>query len=323
MGKILITGASGFIGKNLISYLNSKNHKLKILYRNEKNLNYLKNYGEVFKVDLNSFSSSNDFLNDIDTIIHCAGSVRGNSYRDFYEGNVKTTENLIKLIKKERKPIKKFIFLSSLSASGPSKTNDLPSEDDEPHPVSDYGRSKLEAENLIRNELEMPFLILRLTGVYGPEDREIFKFFKYAHKGTLFLPFKKNQKIQLIYIKDVLRAIEKGILSDSTGVFFIANPEILNTIEISFFLKEIVGKSIKVITFPETLVKLFSYINLYAGKILNKKTMFNPQKVKEILSERWICSTQKANNMLKFNAEYSFASGARETYKWYLDQNWI
>jgi len=164
---------------------------------------------------------------------------------------------------------------------------------------------------------------LRLTGVYGPEDKETFLFFKYAHKGTLILPFKKNQKIQLIYVKDVVSAIEKSILSNVEGTFFIAHPEILNTFEISFFLKEITGKQIRILTLPEAVVKFLASLNLFFGIISGKKTMFNPQKVKELLAERWICSTEKAKEILKFEATYSFAQGAKETYNWYKNNKWL
>lgn len=323
MTKILITGASGFIGKNLISYLNQKNYKLKILYRNNNYANYLKKFGEIYFCDLKNLNSLNGFLKDVEVIIHSAGSVRGNSYKDFYEGNVSTTENLIKLIKKEAPNLKKFIYLSSLSASGPSNGENPPTEEEIPTPVSYYGISKLQAEELIKSNLNIPFFILRLTGVYGPEDKEIFKFFKYANKGTLFLPFKKNQKIQLIYVKDVCLAIEKAIENENCGTFFIAHSEILQILEIFFFLKEIIGRSIKIITLPDTIVKLFSYLNWFFGFISGRKTMFNPQKVKELLSEKWICSTEKAEKILKFKAEYSFNRGAKETYKWYIDNKWL
>ncbi len=322
MEKILITGASGFIGKNLISYLKEKGHQLKILLRKERDLNYFKNFGKVFLGDLSLPKSLKGILKDVKSVIHCAGAVRGNSYEDFYFGNVKTTENLIKEIKEEGN-IKKFIFLSSLSAFGPSNQGEIPKEEDPAKPISFYGKSKLEAEELLKEKLGYPLIILRLPAVYGPYDKEIHRFFKDAHRGTLIIPFKKNQKIQLIYVKDVNIAIELSLLKDVEGTFFIAHPEILNIMEISFFLKEIIGKPVSIYNIPESLVKFFSYINLYFCNFFGKKTMYNPQKTKEILASNWVCSTEKAKKILNFDAKYNFLEGAKETYKWYKENNWI
>lgn len=323
MKKILVTGASGFIGKNLIKYLHQKNYPLKILYRKEEYKKKIESFGELLKGDLKEFDSLKGLLEDVEIIIHGAGAVKGNTYRDFYEGNVKTTENLINLIKDEGRDVKKFIYLSSLSAFGPANSNEIPTEKDEPHPVSHYGKSKLEAENLIKENLKIPKIILRLSGVYGPEDTEIFPFFKYAQKGTIYFPLKKNQKIQLIYIKDVCVAIENAIKKDIEGIFFIAHPEILKSMEICYFFKEITGKPVHILSIPETVVKFFSYLNLILGIASGKKTMFNPQKVRELLQEKWICSTEKSKNELDFEAKYSFALGARETYNWYKENNWL
>lgn len=323
MKKILVTGASGFIGKNLIQFLHNNNYYLKILYRNENFKKKIEPYGETFKGDLEDFNSLKGLLKDVEVIIHGAGSIKGNNYNDFYKGNVKTTENLINLIKEEGENLKKFIYLSSLSAFGPANSEKLPTEEDKPCPVSHYGKSKLEAEKIISEKLDIPFIILRLSGVYGPEDKEIFTFFKYAQKGTLYFPLKKNQKIQLIYIKDVCKAVEKVLKREAEGIFFIAHPEILNTLEICFFFKEIIGKPVNILTIPEPVVKFFSYLNLGLGIISGKKTMFNPQKVKELLQEKWLCSTEKAKNQLEFEAQIPFSQGARETYKWYKENNWL
>lgn len=323
MTNILITGASGFIGKNLISNFNKKNLNLKILYRNKKHKDYLKKFGNTYFGDLKNISTLNELLVDVEIIIHLAGNIRGNSYKDFYEGNVKTTENLINLIKNSKNKVKKFIYISSYSAMGPNKSERLLTEEDEPFPISDYGKSKLEAEKLIKSESPVPYTILRLPGVYGPEDKETFLFFKYANKGTVFLPFRKNQKIQLIYVKDVLKAIEKSIENEKEAIFFISHPEILNTFEIMFFLKEIIGKPIRILTLPETVTKTLAYINLILGLVFRKKTIFNPQKVKEFLAEKWAYSTEKAKEILKFEAEYTFAQGAKETYIWYKNKKWL
>ncbi len=323
MTNILITGASGFIGKNLISNFHKNNSNLKILYRNKIHKDFLEKFGNTYFGDLKDISTLNGLLEDVEIIIHLAGSIRGNSFKDFYEGNVKTTENLINLIKSSKNKVKKFVYISSYSAMGPNKSEELLTEEDEPFPISDYGKSKLEAENLVKSESPVPFTILRLPGVYGPEDKETFLFFKYANKGTVFLPFKRNQKIQLIYVKDVLRAMEKAMEDDKEGIFFISHPEILNTFEIMFFLKEIIGKPIRIMTLPETVIKILSYINLTIGLILNKKTMFNPQKVKEFFAEKWVYSTEKAKEILKFEAEYTFAQGAKETYNWYKNKKWL
>lgn len=323
MGKILITGATGFIGGNLISHLFEKNYKMKIIYRKKEKGNYLKNFGETIFFDLQKGGKFDSDLKDVESIIHCAGSVRGNVYRDFYNGNLKITENLIKLVKESGAILKNFIYISSLSAFGPYSGNGLPTEENKPNPVSYYGICKLKTEEFLKKELNFPLIILRPSAVYGPGDKELLKFFKDSKNGNLILPFKKEQKFQLIFVKDLCNAIEKALDFKCSETFFISHPEILTIKEITLTLKEILRKNIKVMTFPPALIFFLSFSNAIFGIIFGKKTMFNPQKAKELVGKNWVCSVEKAKKLLNFEPIYNFNEGAKITYDWYIKNNWI
>lgn len=213
--KILLTGATGFIGKNLVSYLNSKNISVDNINR------------DVLKNDkkLDEFVKSKRMKTkkNYDVLIHLAAEL-DNSSKKLIPVNVTLTKKLLKLCVKNR--IDRFIFASSHLVYG--KTDYLPIDEDHPtKPKTNYGKSKLAAEEICKKyskDFNLKISILRISSVYGYGQNE-----KYIIPRMLNDVCSKNiilykyangyQLMDLIHVDDVCNAILKSCKSKKTGTY--------------------------------------------------------------------------------------------------------
>ena len=322
--KILVTGGTGFIGRHLIRALAEDGHSLNILVRTAEKGAAVGPFGTPFIGHLQDSSALEKAVAGTQAVIHAAGVIRGNSAQDFDQGNAQAAENLARACLSSGAAVERIIHLSSLSGFGPASTEALPLESDEPAPVSDYGRSKLKAERTLDRLLpDVRRIHLRLTAVYGPGDRETLSFFKMGRYGTFFVPGDGRQKIQMLYVSDVVQSVRNALTADAEGPIFIAHPRVLAFSDLILAIGQAMGRRLTVIPIHGTMVKTIAWVNLRLGRLFGHPTMFNSQKAREMLSTRWICSVEKARNMLNFSCATDFPEGARESYLWYRKNNWI
>ncbi len=111
--------------------------------------------------------------------------------------------------------MKKFVLLSSLAALGPGATGQAITEQDTPHPVTLYGKSKLLGEQYALAFKDLPLIVLRPTAVYGPRDRDIFILLKTLTHGVEPYIGRQDQKLSFIYVKDLAAITVQALLSPS------------------------------------------------------------------------------------------------------------
>ncbi|MEO0225743.1 MAG: NAD-dependent epimerase/dehydratase family protein, partial [candidate division WOR-3 bacterium] len=205
--KILVTGATGFVGSHIVDELLASDlFEVHTLIRKTSSLLYLKDkpvilhYGNI--LDYNSLLSS---LAGIDIIIHSAGLIRARNFHQFYQYNTIGTENLLRAAL-ATKTAQKFIYISTQAASSPSRDGRCICEEDVAHPVSQYGRSKRLAEIVLKQYKDkISVIALRPVAVYGPRDRETLKILQLLKLGFFIRPALKKTTVCLIYVKDLAR----------------------------------------------------------------------------------------------------------------------
>jgi len=321
-----VTGASGFIGQNLVPELIKNGHKVRILVRS-KNQKILWPEVEAYYGDFSNPSSLVDFVKDLEAVVHCAGAIKALRKEDFITGNYNATKNLVDAIN-TAKPnnFKRFIFLSSQSAQGPSKELMPRKVEQTPEPISWYGKSKLMAENYIINSLQYPYTILRLSTVYGPHDRETLRFFQYVKWGVFPMP-NGEKYLSIIYVKDVVKLILMLLEKEDVGInriYFVANPEYTTLSSIIENIKSLSGKRrVLKIPIPEWIFRPALKLSETIAKITKSPTIANSDKANELAEKYWIGDPTPLYEETGFKPNYSIIEGLYETLMWYKENRWL
>jgi len=173
--KALVTGASGFIGRRLAQKLAREGHDVICLVRRTSRTAGLEGPSIGLAVgDVTDPASLESALRDRDHIFHLAAVVQAAAASDFETVNVAGTRHLVEAALRAGPAIRRFVHVSSIAAAGPSGPDRPGTEDDEPRPVTAYGRSKLAAERVVLQAAgRLPVTIIRPPNVVGPGSPEL------------------------------------------------------------------------------------------------------------------------------------------------------
>lgn len=325
--KVLVTGGTGFIGSHLIERLVQEGHQVRNVAKDRLNSVFLESLGiEMVLGDLNDGMNLGAMLEDVEVVYHLAGAVRARRNRDYYEGNYLTTKNFINATARSSKKLKRFVFVSSQAAAGPSQDGRPVREDDPYHPVSHYGRSKMLAEQeVMRYRDKMPVTIVRPSGVYGPRDREMLQYFLLVKKRLQPLVGFGKKWLNFVYVDDLVKGIMlAGEHPEAEGeTFFIGSDIAIPTEEIGNTIASILNSKPIRIRVPHWAAYSVGAIAEGIGKLTGNPVFFNLQKVRESVQRGWILSVEKARSRLGYSPRVSFTEGMRRTYEWYTDNGWL
>ncbi|MCX7994778.1 MAG: NAD(P)-dependent oxidoreductase [candidate division WOR-3 bacterium] len=319
---ILVTGATGFIGKNFV-YRILKKKPIKILARPSTDISVYKNNPEV-KIDYGDFYTQDHLksaLEGVDVVVHCAGLTMGRNFQEFYQANVCSTMNLVKAMKREG--VRKILFLSSQSAGGPGSSSTCIEETTAPAPISFYGLTKKMAEDVLSRS-GLDYVILRPCSVYGPFDTEILKFIKLLKMG--FCPFIGGDEkyINLIYVKDLVELMMLIIDKDffNHKVYYVTDGVCYRFEDVIKLIQEILNQKRCVkIYIPEAFAVLFGLLNDLI--IPRNQRIAGFDKMKEMTGKYWICSNSKIIADTGWKPVYDLKKGMEETIAWYRQNNFL
>lgn len=326
--KILLTGATGFVGSHTAAELCRRGHEVHALVRQpvtgrNAKVEFLKNLGVHFiEGDLASLGTEQDCWPNFDVVIHVAGLIKAKRTNEFYSVNVEGTRLLLEKIKGQ--PLKKFIFISSIAARGPNKDRQ---DNQGIGPVCHYGRSKLIAEGVVlKYRSYFPVVLVRPPVVYGPGDRETLSLFKMFKKGFFPVMGREKRRISFVYVVDLAGGLASMAEQDfsSAGPFY---PEegvnghnwdkVLGTAEVLF------KKKIREVAIPLWIGKCLAGVSEAGGRVLNKTALFNRDKFEEIKHPFWFCSSESLRKAYQLSSATNLNKGFRITKEWYEGQGWL
>ena len=312
MSNILITGATGFIGGFIVDEALRRDMDVWVLLRKSSSRKWLTD-GRIRFIEAD-MSSEDDLAEKMrglrfDYVVHAAGVTKSLHREDFRRVNVGCTKNLVNALLRLEMPLRKFVYLSSLSVFGPVREEQPYTEiveTDRPQPNTEYGKSKLEAEQWLEGMLQtdrntpggngaaagLPVVFLRPTGVYGPRERDYFLMAKSIKAHTDFAVGYKPQVYRSSAFSDLIRR-ELG------------NP---------WWIR---------ITAPLWLLRIITFCGEYVGRITGKVTALNNDKYHIMKQRNWRCDIGPARRELGFEPKFQLDEGVRLTIRWYKENGWL
>lgn len=300
---ILVTGGSGKVGRHLVKALLERGEDVRVLIKDKMTEfeNVETSYGNLLNKE-----SLRKAVDDIDVIYHLAAVVDYLASKDLmYNVNVIGTKNLLEVSKG-----KKFIYLSSTAAMG-KKLKEMPANEKTPcHPSNYYGKTKLEAEKLVR---ETGGIVLRSVDVFGPGFTEGYNFvISQLEKGKMPIIGDGKNLIHWIHIKDLIQALllakEKGKPGET---YIIAGKEVKTLKDSWNLLCKYLGVETPKKHTSKILAKTLTYSKLLKGKIIKKRPKVIPEYIDKITSNRTF-DISKARAELGFEPKVSYEEAARE-----------
>ena len=195
---------------------------------------------------------------------------------------------------------------------------------DEPKPIEIYGKSKLEAEKYILQQDDIPWLIFRPTGVYGPREKDYYVFFKTINGGMEPYIGKSRQILTFIYVKDLVRLVIGSLRSGKVHkAYFVADGNEYDSREFAAITKKHLGKRTFRFTLPLGMVKAIACSMEKIYGIWGGMPTLNSDKYNVLSSTNWRCETAPLELDFGFKAEYDLDRGVKETLEWYKKEQWI
>lgn len=330
--KILITGASGFIGSFIVEEALRRGFETWAGVRSTSSRRYLQDE-RIHFIDLD-FSSEDALIealrgHDFDYIIHAAGVTKCLHRDDFFKVNYEGTKHFVNAILKLHMPLKRFIYMSSLSVFGAIREKQPYQEieeNDTPRPNTAYGKSKLMAEQFLDSiGNDFNYIVLRPTGVYGPREKDYYVMAKSIRDHVDFAVGFRRQDITFIYVLDLVQAVFLALDRGMSGrKYFLSDGDVYQSSTFSNYIHEELGKPWWIrIKAPVWVLRLVTLVGEYAGRATGKMIVLNNDKFNILRQRNWRCDIEPAFDELGYTPHYKLREGVKETIKWYKENKWL
>jgi len=326
--RVLVTGASGFIGSHLTDVLTAAGHEVTALVRTTSNLRWLEgSSAKLLTGDVLDKDSLASAVADQEIIFHVAGAVIAKDLQGFDSTNFHGSENIMEAILQHNPGVKKVIYVSSLAAGGPTTPDHPLTEDDPSQPVSDYGASKLRGEESVLSYSDRIHTVsIRPPIVYGPRDKGLLTFFKVVKMHLKLNLGMSHRYITLIHVSDLVQAMmllaEKETVS---GSFYYVDDGV--PARSWFDIQNELAKALDVWTVPLKLPLALAFVSIAAmhiiQKITGKRSFLNLNKYSEMAQRAWICDGRKICDEFGYSPKVTVEDGFVETTEWYREAGWL
>lgn len=326
--RVLITGATGFVGYHLIKSALDNNLEVYANVRQKAAADHLKDF-KINYVDLDFESiyllKENIEEKKYDYIVHAAAVTKAKNLGDYNKVNAIYTRNLAIAASKSAHAIKKFIFISSLAALGPlNRKNEKLTDKGASNPVTNYGISKALAETYLAQVQKLPLIIFRPTAVYGPREKDIFILIKTIKAGLELYIGKQEQELSFVYATDLANIIIKALASDVVGKSYnISDGAVYSRSSLAANVRKALGKKTVTVNLPVPIIKGLAWSMERFYGLFNKIPALNVDKIKELTALNWGCDIKNIQNDFGFVPQFGLEQGLNETINWYRKNNWL
>jgi len=314
--RALVTGASGFIGRRLVMELARRGHETACLVRPTSRTAPLGDLPVEFVLgDLGDAASLLRAVKGRDHVFHLAGVIQAVDEPAFEAANVQGTRDLVDACLRSAPGVERFVFVSSIAAAGPSREGKASTEDDEPRPISAYGRSKLAAEYIVLAAKDkLPATIVRPPNVLGPGSKEIERAIGLLRKRLLPALGDGRPRTSLVDVDDLVEALllaaedprsagRTYFVTDGRGAY--AWPEITAAIAGELGVKRFMVK------IPIAVQMLAARLAETAARLGRKPPLLTREIVRAARDHFWIYDGSKIERELGFRPRYDMRQSVR------------
>lgn len=327
--RVLITGASGFVGHHLVEAAVQAGLEVYAAVRPSSDVAHLEPFG--IRYTSLDFSNTEALVKELEEkqyhyIIHAAGITKAKTEQEYIQVNAGYTQKLALAAAKAAIPLRKFVFISSLAALGPVVYNEATPihEQNKPQPVTAYGKSKLLAEQYLAEIKDLPLVVLRPTAVYGPREKDIFIILKTLNLGLEPYISNKPQWLSFVYVKDLTKAVIQSLGAGiNHAAYNVSDGNSYDRYALATITKRILGKKSIRFHVPMGVVNVMARLLEAAYASSSKMPALNQEKLNELAAENWNCSIERIRQDLGFVPEYDLEKGLAQTLKWYKENNWL
>jgi nucleoside-diphosphate-sugar epimerase len=324
--RVLLTGATGFIGRNLAEKLFARGHRVRALVRASSRTADLEALGaELARGDVTAPDALPGAVDGCDLVIHLAGVVKALGREEYFRVNALGTRSLA-LACAGARPRPRLVLASSLAAAGPAALGRPRREEDPPAPVSLYGESKLAAEREVRDLAgRVEAVILRPPIVYGPGDKELLPaLFRMARLGVVLKAGLGDKRYSVVHVEDlcdaILAAAEHGKAvgrEGNEGTYFVSDGGEHAWEDIGRAAFDAVGARGRVVAIPEAVGWLVAAGSAVVSGLTGLPAMLSFDKMNEIRQAAWTCSIDRARRELGYAPRFALAEGMRQSADWF------
>jgi dihydroflavonol-4-reductase len=301
--RIAVTGATGFIGRHVVSHLTSRGDAVVPVGR---------------PLEREPLARS---FRDVDTVVHLAGVVSTMRDEEYVTVNV---DGARAVAEAARDSGARLVHISSLAAAGPAPPQAPRTEEDPPAPMTAYGRSKLGGERAIAAVPGLRWTILRPGVVYGPGDRALLPLFVLASRGVLPLIGRATAGYTLVHVSDLVHAITAAADQDADGeVMFVGHPLPVTTRALLEGVRAAVGRGAIIVRVPSLLLRLAALLGDAAGMLRGRPLPMNSRRYAELATEGFVCRVDRLRDRLGVVATIGLDEGLAQAAAWYRREGWL
>ena len=326
--KVLLTGANGFVGSHILDRLRALGIDTRLLLRASSDTRFIRDHlphVEVERGGLDDPAALARAVSGVTHVLHCAGATKALTPAGLQAVNQAGTRNLVEAVNATRGPFARLGFLSSLAVAGPGTRANPRGEDGSPAPVSEYGRSKLAGEAVVRSACRREFVILRPAAVYGPRDLEFLRLFKAARAGVTPLFGGGRQELSLVFAPGLADVAVQALTAPvGEGVVVnVASPEVMTSGQLARAVAAACGARGLTLPIPLALLRVVCAFASGWARVSGTATILAHGKERELRAPGWVADTTRLQRWLGPVCATPLKQGLAATCAWYREAGWL
>jgi len=302
--RILLTGATGFIGQHVHRALLDAGHQVIALIRPESKNVSLDARVEPLRVSLLDTNAMRAAVQDVDAVVALAGAVRGRTAQDFQTANSDACTVLKDAMTAEARHVP-LLFMSSLAATQPQ--------------LSDYAASKRAGEDSITSSA-LQWCVFRPPAVYGPGERELRPLLDWMARGVIIIPGNDAQRVAFIHVADLTAACLAWFANSNllSGRIFELNDGESDGYDWHAIESACGERRYFRAVVPAAALRALGFLSVLASRVSGNAPMLSPGKVRELMFPSWVgSSTGEGNNAFSavtgWKPEWKLKAGVHQT----------